>query len=113
MHIYAPIVLVFSALCAAEQVPLWDQAKGYLSKAQEYLASATQAPIDAGASKVAEKEIHHVTFHNWKDVLQHSGQQKPYNPPEAWMVYFTGNKTCMGFCQQADRAWNVSPALLS
>ena len=110
MHFLTPLILTCTALsAAAEQKPLWEQAKGYLSKATEYLAAATQVPIDAGASKVAEKQVHQLDWDNWRDVLKHSGEQRPYNPPEAWMVYFTGNKTCHGYCQRMDQAWNVSP----
>ena len=112
MRVSALTLLALPALSAAQQFPLWDQAQDLFNKAKDYVSSAASVPIDAGASKVAEREVHPLTWDNWHDVLRHSGEQKPYNPPEAWMVYITGgNKTCRGMCDRMDRAWNVRSTL--
>ena len=102
------LALALPAATTAQQVPLWDNLKDLANQAKDYLSSAAAIPVDAGAAKVAEKAVQPLTWTNWHDVLQHSGEQKPYNPPEAWMVYVTGNRTCRGMCTRMDKAWNVS-----
>ncbi|KAL9081648.1 MAG: hypothetical protein Q9159_007169 [Coniocarpon cinnabarinum] len=113
MRLISALLVTLPALTvAAEQNPLFDTAKSYLDKARDYF-SYTQSPFDAGAAKVAERETARLTWTYWRETLQHSGEQKPYNPPEAWMVYFTGNKTCHGLCHRSDLAWNESVALFT
>ena len=63
-------------------------------------------------AKVADKAVHHLHFNDWRDVIKSSRATARSSEPEPWMVYLTGgNKTCMGFCDTADAAWNVSHAI--
>lgn len=115
------------AVSAQEQIPFNDRIKGWYAAAQDFAAdtqrfvadaaaaAASHIPsADAGASKVAEHNVHHLTLHNWANTLQHSSAAATANAPEPWMVYMTGgNKTCHGRCEPADRAWNESVALLA
>lgn len=112
MRIATYITFALPALAfAQEQIPLLDRLRGYVDQAQDLAASAVNQfasfTPDAGASKVAAKNVTPLTFANWKDVLQHSGSATS-GGAEPWMVYITGgNRTCHGRCAQADRAWNV------
>lgn len=84
---------------------LQDQAQGWFEKAKSYIPSSS--PIDAGAAKVAQKNVHMFTVENWLSYLSPSTSD-PSKGPEEWMVLVSGgNKSCFGNCVEVERAWNV------
>lgn len=108
-------LLALPALAVAQQqVPFLDRLKGMVDQAASTFQKATAgSPKQAAEEKIAQASVTSLTFDNWKDVLQHSGKIRPYDPPEAFMVFITGsNKTCgsVGRCDRANRAWEVSRA---
>lgn len=112
MRFFSTAVLALPALGV---VQAQQQQKGIFEKAQDWaldfagiFQKALNAPKDAAIAKIAENNVYPLTWHNWRNVIKHSGEIKPYDPPEAIMVAVTGgNKTCQGFCHQFDKAWNV------
>ena len=105
-------VLALPALAAAQQqVPFMERIKDMYDQGIAAFHKATASasnPTQAAKAKVAEHAVTPLTFDNWKEVIQHSGKIKQYDPPEAFMVYITGgNRTCHGKCGRPDRAWNV------
>lgn len=105
-----PFLLLLPALAVADtQKPLMEKAAGWFGKAKSYIPSAVvpPSPIDAGVSKVAELVVENITSQNWKEkLLPVDGD--PSNGPKQWMVMFSGNKSCYGRCEQADKAFNAS-----
>jgi len=93
---------------ADDQKPLKDKAAAWFDKAKSYIPSAAPpSPIDAGASTVAGLVVEKITKANWRrKMLPVTGD--PSGGPQEWMVYFSGNTSCDGRCEQADKAFNVS-----
>lgn len=113
MRIPMLCLLALPALGVAEQqVPFLDRLKGMVDQAASAFQKATApSPKYAAEAKIAQASVTSLTFDNWKDVIQHSGKIRPYNPPEAFMVFITGgNTTCgsVGRCDRANKAWEVS-----
>lgn len=118
---YLALSAVFS-VTLAQQVPLFDRARGYFAQASSLAqsainsaqtaiasgATAADSPIDITASKIAASSIPELKWSNWRNILSHSGKTRPSHERELWMVLMTGgNKTCHGKCTQVDKAWNV------
>lgn len=104
----SPVLLLLPAMAIAEdQKPLKEKAAAWLDKAKSYIPSAAPpSPIDAGASKVAGLVLEKITNDNWRrKMLPVTGD--PSAGPQEWMVMFSGNTSCNGRCQEADRAYNV------
>ncbi|KAI9820688.1 MAG: hypothetical protein M1827_005057 [Pycnora praestabilis] len=115
------VLLALSTIASAQQQrPLFetvqDTVQGWLGTAQSYIPSSFEditAPFQAGAAKAAEHNVVPLTMQNWRETLTPSNS-KSSEGPEEWMVFITGgNKTCFGFCEQVETAWNKSAALLS
>jgi hypothetical protein len=102
------VLLLLSALATADdQKPLKEKAAGWFDKAKSYMPSAAPpSPIDAGASQVARSFVEKITFQNWRRKMLPTGD--PAQGPEEWMVMFSGNSSCYGRCEHADKAFNVS-----
>lgn len=112
------LLLALPALALADdQVPLggfFDKLKGAakdaVNAASSYIpsGSAIPDPLDAGAAKVAGRVVKKLHLNDWRDVVKPTLGKTQGNEPEHWMIYLTGgNKTCLGFCDTADAAWNV------
>jgi hypothetical protein len=93
---------------ADDQRPLKDKAAAWFDKAKSYIPSAAPpSPIDAGASTVAGLTVERITKANWRrKMLPVTGD--PSGGPQEWIVYFSGNTSCDGRCEQADKAFNVT-----
>lgn len=109
------VLLALPAIASAQQQrPLFesvqDTVQGWLGTAQSYIPSSFEdvtAPFQAGAAKAAEHNVVPLTMQNWRETLTPSNS-KASEGPEEWMVFVTGgNKTCFGFCEQVETAWNV------
>jgi hypothetical protein len=110
------LLLALPALAVAQdQAPLagiFNKIKDAVKSASSYIPNSIPSivpnPVDAGAAKVAGRAVHKLHFNDWKDVVKPSQVASKSSEPEHWMVYLTGgNKTCLGFCDTADAAWNV------
>ncbi|KAL9106415.1 MAG: hypothetical protein Q9227_008557 [Pyrenula ochraceoflavens] len=115
MHAYLLLCLALSSLTFAEdQKPLKEKAQGWFDKAKSYIpTAAATAPIDAGASKVAEKAVATFTPENWQTLLKPKSSE-PSRGPEEWMILVSGgNKSCFGECGMVEKAWKQSISLLS
>lgn len=104
------LLLALPALAVAQdQFPL----AGIFNKIKDvvlpYLPNSIPSnPVDAGAAKFANTAVHKLHLDDWKDIVKPSPAASKNSEPEHWMVYLTGgNKTCLGFCDTADAAWNV------
>jgi len=118
MRLAATTALVLPALTvAAQQVPLLDRIKGYLSQATAAVSSAIpsmpSSPVEAAknnaTASVASVVQHPLTLENWKEVLT---VDLTASPPatQDWLIFSTGgNATCFGLCGNATKAWNVRP----
>ncbi|KAH8697713.1 hypothetical protein BGW36DRAFT_379273 [Talaromyces proteolyticus] len=111
---FLSLIVVLPALAAAQQqIPLGDQVKGWFDKVKSFVPSTPVSdPIEnvaqKAAGKVAEKIVTPLTTSNWQSVLEPSAQ------PQEWLVFLTGgNKTCLGRCGQAEKAFNESTALFA
>jgi hypothetical protein len=102
------LLLPLATTILAQQNPL----QGYIDKAKSYLPTALNPPIDpedipnpidAGASKVAERVVERINVRNWQRKLA----PKP-DGEEEWMIFMTGgNKSCYGKCGPINEIWNV------
>ncbi|KAK4990074.1 hypothetical protein LTR66_006895 [Elasticomyces elasticus] len=117
------VLLALPVLAAADQVPLLDQAKGWLAKASSavssYIPSGSEvkasipSALDAGAAKLASAAVTPLTLQNYKDTLK-AGPSAASSGPDEWLVFVTGgNKSCYGLCGPAESAWHASVPLLS
>ena len=118
MHVTTALLLALSAAAYADtQSPLGSFAptlQTWFEKAKSYIPSAVTSPIDAGASKVAAKNVVSLTKENWASTLTPSASTSAASGPENWMVLISGgNKTCGGHCAQLERSFNESAALFS
>ncbi|MCJ1353177.1 MAG: hypothetical protein MMC33_003162 [Icmadophila ericetorum] len=120
MRLSLTLLAVLPTLIAADaqQKPLQeviqDSIYTYLNKAKTFLPQAFASPIDAGASKVAAKNVTPLTKDNWKSTLTPSAASIASGSPESWMVFVSGgNKTCFGRCEGVEQAWNQSAALFA
>jgi hypothetical protein len=103
-----PLLLLLPAIAIADdQKPLKDKAAAWFDKAKSFMPSAAlPSPVDAGASTVAGLVVEKITKANWRrKMLPIAGD--PSRGPQEWMVYFSGNTSCDGRCEQADKAFNV------
>ncbi len=120
----SPLLLALPALSAAqfEQIPFYDQVKGFFAQASNTISSAMPSapsspsipnPVAAGAAKIAAARVQRLTVENYNDILK-PGAATASPGIEEWMIFVTGgNKTCFGKCERAETAWNESVALLS
>lgn len=114
MRVSSALLLALPVLSLAqEQVPLADKLKGWFNKAtekaSEYVPTSVptpKSPVDAGAAKVAEYTVKKLNNNNWRQELQVS-PDAPKGHPETWMIFLTGNSTCLNGCGNATREWNV------
>ena len=119
MRLSLALLVALPALIAAEQQKplqevIQDNVYAYLDKAKAFLPKAFTAPIDAGASKVAAKNVTPLTKDNWQSTLTPSSASIASGSPETWMVFVSGgNKTCFGRCDSVEQAWNQSAALFA
>ncbi|KAH0340079.1 hypothetical protein KCU81_g6937, partial [Aureobasidium melanogenum] len=125
---FAPVVLALPAMAAAQQqVPLFEQAKGWFnnivgaasssvtsaSSAAASAASGVPNPVHAAAGKVQELTVTDLTKENYNEVLK-PGAATASPGIEDWMIYTTGgNRTCFGMCARADVEWTKALPLLS
>ncbi|THX31990.1 hypothetical protein D6D10_08225 [Aureobasidium pullulans] len=125
---FAPVVLALPAMAAAQQqVPLLEQAKGWLnnfigaatsnvnsaSSAAASAASGVPNPAYAAAGKVQQLTVTDLTKENYLQVMK-PGAATASPGIEDWMVYTTGgNRTCFGMCNRADEEWIKAVPLLS
>jgi PTH2 family peptidyl-tRNA hydrolase len=110
------LLLALPALALAQdQAPLggfFDKIKNAVKAASTYIPTSIPSVVpdaaDAGAAKVAATVVHKLHLNDWRDVVKPSPAKAGSSEPEQWMVYLTGrNKTCMGYCENTDAAWNV------
>lgn len=111
MRFTTSLLLALPALTLAQdQIPLGERLKGWFNKAtasiQSAIPSVVPNPVDAGTSKIAEQVVYPINMSNWKDVLKPSSSTLG-GPPEEWLIFFDGNKTCYNLCANASKAWNV------
>jgi hypothetical protein len=112
MRLLAVLLLLPAMAIADDQVPLKQKAAAWFEKAKSYIPSAAPpSPIDAGASKVAGLVVEKITKNNWRTKLLPVADDGSKVPQE-WMVMFSGNTSCYGRCDQADRAFNVRSRLM-
>ena len=113
MHANWILSFLSATAIAQEQKPLKEKAQGWFDKAKSYMpTAAATAPIDAGASKVAEKVVAKFTAENWETLLSPSSVDSSLGPEE-WMILVSGgNKTCFGDCGMVEKSWNVSSSSL-
>lgn len=125
---FAPVVLVLPAMAAAQQqVPLFEQAKGWFnnfvgaatssvssaSSAAASAASGVPNPVHAAAGQVEQLTVTDLTKENYNQVLK-PGAATASPGIEDWMIYTTGgNRTCFGMCARADVEWSKAVSLLS
>jgi len=125
---FAPVVLALPAMAAAQQqVPLFEQAKGWFnnivgaatsnvnsaSSAAASAASGVPNPVHAAAGKVQQLAVTDLTKENYNQVLK-PGSATASPGIENWMIYTTGgNRTCFGLCDKADVEWTKAIPLLS
>lgn len=115
MRVVSSLLLALPALASAQsQIPFVEKAKGWqsflLSKAVPRAGDqAATTPAAELVPKSFGPNVAQLTLSNWKDTIMHSGTKTPYDSPEAWMVYITGqNKTCTT-CGPTDKAFEVRP----
>jgi len=114
MRLSSSTILALPLLAAAaqQQNPL-DQAaetaQYYLGKISSFVPHwNTYDAADAAAAKAGGKKLDILTLDNWKSVLHSS------TGPEEWWVLLTGgNKTCFGFCDQVNKAYNETALLFT
>jgi len=119
----SPLISLLPAVAVAEdQKPLFDRLKTWFNNA---VPSAVPSvipnipnPLDAGAAKVASIAVHNnLNTSTFKPTilapaLQAATAKSPRE--EEWLVFITGgNKTCYGVCENAEKAWNTSAAMLA
>ncbi|CAD0084154.1 unnamed protein product [Aureobasidium vineae] len=125
---FAPVVLALPAMAAAQQqVPLFEQAKGWFnnfvgaatsnvnsaSSAAASAASGVPNPVHAAAGQVEQLAVTDLTKENYNQVLK-PGAATASPGIEDWMIYTTGgNRTCFGMCARADVEWSKAVSLLS
>lgn len=108
MRFTSLIALLPALALAQEQVPLADRVQGWFNKAKSYVPTAAPvvAPIEKMAEKVSESRVTHVDMWNWQSILAPGSKQQD------WFIFATGgNKTCLGRCARAAKAFNVSHVL--
>ncbi|KAI7214699.1 hypothetical protein KC333_g5876 [Hortaea werneckii] len=119
----SPLLLTLPAIAAAQQqIPFLDNVKSWFNQATASVSSAIPSPpspsdipdpIASGAAAIADLKLQPLTLENHKEILK-PGAATASPGIEEWMVYVTGgNKTCMGRCQRADKAFNESIPLLA
>lgn len=110
----SPFLLLLPAMAVADgQNPLKEKAAAWINKAKSYIPSVTPpAPIDAGETAVAGVMVETITKNNWRRKML-STTDSPNNRPREWLVIFTGNTSCYGRCEQPDKAFNESAAILA
>lgn len=122
MRFASTTLLVLPALgVAAQQVPLLDKIKSYLSQATAAVSSAIpstpSSPVEAAENKVAASVAsfvqHRLTLENWKEVLTVDPTASPPTTQD-WLIFITGgNSTCFGLCGNVTQAWNASLPFLA
>jgi len=107
------VLLLLPALAAAEsQNPLFEKASEWFDKAKAFIPSTPPNPVDAGAAKVAEKNVEKFNMLTWESRLRPTTTD-PSKGPQELMVFIGGNTSCFGECGKVDKAWNVCrPRLL-
>lgn len=105
----SPFLLLLPALAVAlDQIPLGTRVQGWLDKAKSYLPTATPTPIQKTTPKVIEKSVTPLNLSNWQTVLE------PSSHVQDWLIFITGgNKTCLGRCENAEKAFNASVPLFA
>lgn len=116
MRFSTTAVLALPALALAEQqIPLLEKVKGFFNQATASVASVIpsapsvpSSPVAAAAAKAAAAVQHNITLENWKETLTIDPTVSAPATQE-WLIFVTGgNSTCYGFCEPAEKAWNVS-----
>ena len=104
---FAPVLLLLPVFAAAEsQNPLFEKAQEWFDKAKAFIPSTPPTPLDAGAAKVAEKNVEKFDMLTWQSRLTPTTSD-PTKGPQELMVLITGNTSCFGECGRVDKAWNV------
>ncbi|TKX25150.1 hypothetical protein C1H76_2642 [Elsinoe australis] len=121
MRTSSALLALCSVAAAQQQIPIFDQAKAWFSKATAAASSAVSSasapsvpnPVSAGAAAIASSQVEPLTLGNYKSVLTHRAATASPGIEE-WLVYVTGgNKTCFGRCTHAEEQWNRSVPLLA
>ncbi|KAK2625838.1 hypothetical protein QTJ16_005150 [Diplocarpon rosae] len=135
MRISTVYFLALPVLAAAQASPLEQakaQAEFWFSKISSYITNLSKAhnpevpemapaaaeAADADAATTAEpKPVNVLTLDNWESTIRGSVQPESSTPEEWWVLVTGGNKTCSGYCDQIETAfnqtaltWGVNPA---
>jgi len=110
----SPLLLLLPALAAAEsQNPLFEAAQGWFEKAKSFIPTTPSAPVEAGAAKIAEKNVEKLNMHTWDSKLRATTSDPSKGPQEFMVLISGGNVSCFGHCGEVEKAWNESVAILS
>lgn len=118
MRFSAAIVTLLPAVTfAQEQKPLGvfgENLQAWYDTARSYFPTSLSNPIDAGASKIAAKNVVVLTKDNWQETLKPRPSATAAQGPENWMIFISGgNKTCLGRCVGVENRWNESAAVFA
>ncbi|KAI9812383.1 MAG: hypothetical protein M1832_000418 [Thelocarpon impressellum] len=132
MRLQSALVCTLPLLVAAQAEQQQQQQQqqkplgGLLEKLQSYIPPQAYAvlaklapglatgPVQEAAARVAAKNVTPLTLENWRDTLTAGEAVSREAEPKVWWVYVTGgNKTCLGQCDRADKAWNESAMRLA
>jgi len=107
MRVSAALLALPALATAQEQLPLLSYVQPYLDKAMDFGKSLSGQSTTGGSQTTPTSAVTEFTLNNWESTLRWGGS-KPAGSIEPWMVYITGNKTCLGDCKRTDAAWDVS-----
>jgi PTH2 family peptidyl-tRNA hydrolase len=112
LAVFLSAVLVPAITVAQEQKPLREHIQFWFDTAKAYIPASLTSPLDAGAARIASKNVVVLDKDNWYDAITATGVAAA--APKPWMVLVSGgNKTCYGQCGDIETAWNKSVALLA
>ena len=114
MRLYATTIALLSLPLAAnaiDSIPYSGRIGVYLAQFQDWFYRGASGFGNIGGVPIVTQPdsdgVVKLTLDNWRSVLVHSGKRNQYNPPEAWMLYFTGISSCFLGCNKSDSAWAV------
>ncbi|KAI9753270.1 MAG: hypothetical protein M4579_005243 [Chaenotheca gracillima] len=115
MQLTSSLLLALPLLAGVHAEEQQNPLGALYNKISAYLPNApSTGPVDAGAAKVADKNVATLKERNWRPILTSARSSNSAGDTEEWWVYITGgNKTCFGQCGKPDKAWTESVAMLS
>ena len=106
-----PIVVVAlpALILAQSQKPFKDRALDIWAKASSLILPAPlpSAAVERVAIGSRQAVIEDITADNWRGKLLNY-TEPPFSQPKEWMILFSGNNSCLGKCQSAEIAFNVT-----